>query len=477
MIRKNEIDASLAKKIRKIKRTTGLTTDEIIDGMLSVSFFAQIYLHHVRKQSGFDPFIDVTELDSKIAKESTKALYASIVGSRKEVMIDVSLNYVLDLYLKRQSKFEKLYSVLSDNKDTKSEFLKLVYNYLMNEGGLDNTEAAVLLDTLIPKEHSVKRINYFKQLGMPIEEVIKYHCEKRKDAYDNGVLLKGVGRRNITYPIVKGILKMDQLLSKEKIVDMTDLEVKEYNAKDEGNKIYACTHIGGNDIQRALQIINVPAYLMLGDPGILYKKLIYQALRFNGVIPLETKDRKDRKIAYNRSIELLNLDGNLLIFPEGAWNVLPNELVMKLFTGTVRMAKETGKPIVPIAMEQIGDTFYIKVGKQYTIDKDCPLSDQELTDELREKLATLKLEFQPMTKRSDIPDGYLKTFQDGIVNKCNYGYGFSLEDALSERFHDKKITEFEEAFGFMDNIELTKDNAFLAKGQQYYKSRKNENTH
>ena len=242
---------------------------------------------------------------------------------------------------------------------------------------------------------------------------------------------------------------------------MTEPEVKEYNCNDKGNKIYSCTHIGGNDIQRALQVMNVPAYLMLGDPGILYKKLIYQALRFNGVIPLETKDRKDRKNAYNRSIELLENGGNLLIYPEGAWNVLPNKLVMELFTGTVRMARETGKPIVPIGMEQIGNTFYIKVGKQYIVDENCPLSDEELTNELREKMATLKREIlesvykDNLVERPSLPylpiDGTRK-FQDDIIARCNYGYGFSLGDALSERFHNKHITEIEEVFSFIENM-------------------------
>lgn len=108
---------------------------------------------------------------------------------------------------------------------------------------------------------------------------------------------------------------------------------------------------------------------MLGDPGILYRKLIYQGLKLNGVIPLETKNKVDRKVAYNRSIELLNNGGNLLIYPEGAWNVSPNELVMKTFVGTVRMARETGVQIVPIAVEQYGKNFYFNIGKNYGIAK------------------------------------------------------------------------------------------------------------
>ena len=208
---------------------------------------------------------------------------------------------------------------------------------------------------------------------------------------------------------------------------------------------------------------------MLGDPGILYKMPIYQGLKLNGVIPLETKNRTDRKIAYNRSIELLINGGNLLIYPEGAWNVSPNVIVMKTFNGTVRMAKETGVDIIPIAVEQYGKLFYFNVGENYRIDRDTTKSDMELNLELRDKLATLKweiMEFQPLLKREDIPNNYLTEFQSEIVERCNYGYGFSLEDALSESFHDKNIISEEEVFSFLDSIDLNIDNAFLLRDKR-----------
>lgn len=304
------------------------------------------------------------------------------------------------------------------------------------------------------------RLSIFEKRKMAIEELIKYYSEYRKIEFNNGEELKGIEFRKKIHLLIKLILKLDELMSKEKIVIINDARTKENNLP----KIYACTHIGGNDIQRTFQIIGNPAYLMLGDPGILYKMPIYEALKLNGVIPLETKDREDRKIAYARAIELLNKGGNLLIYPEGAWNVSPNVIVMKIFNGTVRMAKEAGAEIIPIAVEQYGNTFYFNIGQNYTISKDDQTDINILKDELRDKLATLKwsiLETQKPGLRQYIPDDYLKTFQDDIVEKCNYGYGFSLEDALSEAFHDKTITTEEEAFAFLDNIEINQNNAFL----------------
>jgi len=307
-----------------------------------------------------------------------------------------------------------------------------------------------------------KKLNLFERRKMAIEDLCKYQAEYRKYQYNNGSKLKCIELRKKIYFLIKAILKIDQVLSKEEIIIIGD---KHHDTNDRP-KIFACTHIGGNDIQRSFQVIKKPAYLMLGDPGILYKMPIYQALKLNGVIPLETKDRVDRKIAYNRSIELLNNNGNLLIYPEGAWNVSPNVIVMKLFTGTVRLAKETGADLIPIAIEQYGDKFYFNIGEDYRVPKDTTLSNQELTDDLRDKLATLKwkiIETQPTLMRNEVHDNYLNEFQSEIVERCNYGYGFSLEDALSESFHDKNVHSEDEVFAFLDNLEIGPHNAFLAK--------------
>lgn len=309
-----------------------------------------------------------------------------------------------------------------------------------------------------------RKLSLLEKKNMAIEELVKYYAEYRKYEFERGKQLEGIELRKRIHFLIDLILKIDKVLSKEKIVIIGD---KHYNT--DGPKIFACTHIGGNDIQRTFQVINTPAYLMLGDPGILYKMPIYQALKLNGVIPLETTDKKDRKIAYSRAIELLNKGGNLLIYPEGAWNVSPNLVVMKIFTGTVRMAQDTGAEIIPIAVEQYGDTFYFNIGENYKVSKESGLSINEINNQLRNKLATLKweiIESQPSLNRSELPDGYIDKFQSDIVLKCNYGYGFSLEDAIAESFHDKNIVMEEEVFAFLDSIDINKNNAFLAR-QKY----------
>ena len=316
----------------------------------------------------------------------------------------------------------------------------------------------------------MKKINFIEQRKMTIDELNKYHKSLRKEQYDNGTKLKGINIRKRIHFICASILKIDQLLNKERIIIVKDL----HNTFSKRPRIYACTHSGGQDVERSLQIIKEPAYLMLGDPGILYKMPAYQGLRLNGVIPLESTDKIDRKIAYSRAVELLHNNGNLLIFPEGAWNVTPNLPVMKIFTGTVRMAKEANAEIIPVGVEQYRNTFYFNIGKNYTIPIYSNKSDKELTDDLREKLCTLKWEIMeqvPMLKRDTIKNNHLDTFQKEIIDRCNPEYGFTLEEAISESFHDKNITTEEEAFSFLPNLEVKKETAFLMKEKNEFTKR------
>lgn len=313
----------------------------------------------------------------------------------------------------------------------------------------------------------MKKLSISEKRKLTIEELAQYYADLRQYKFENGVELKGIDIRKRFHFLVDFILKVDQYFSKEEVI----IDKKVEGSKDRPT-IFACTHVGGNDVQRTFQAIKDPAYLMLGDPGELYREAIYLVLLLNGVISLDTANKSDRKIAYKRAVELLNKNGNLLIFPEGAWNVSVNEFVLKLFGGTVRMAKETGAEIIPMGLEQYDGKFIFNVGTPYIIDPNTNKTEKELTDELREKLATLKweiIEKQPLWSRKDIPENYTETFQRNVIGNCNYGdegFGFQLEDAFKEMYHDKNITTEEEAFAHLDNIKINTNNAFLLRSRR-----------
>ena len=71
------------------------------------------------------------------------------------------------------------------------------------------------------------------------------------------------------------------------------------------------------------------------------------------------------------------------------------------------------------------------------------------------------MENQAELLRKSLPSNYLEIFQSEIVGRCNFGYGFSLEDALKEAFHDKEIHTQEEVFAHLHTLIPSRENAFL----------------
>lgn len=291
---------------------------------------------------------------------------------------------------------------------------------------------------------------------LSLDEVKKYYLELRKYQFENNIPLKGIEIRKKIHKLLYTLIKIDRILSKEKLTIIG-------NESHKTNKsvIYACTHIGGNDIQRTFEAIKEHAYLFLGDPEGIYQDLTGTILYMNGAICLETRNKDDRYIAKKRAIELLNKKGNLLIYPEGAWNITDNLPVMKLYNGAIKMALETNSEIIPVAIEQYDDQFYINIGKNIDFNKaDCNIDD--MNRHLRDTLATLKwniFECNGLVNRNEISDEFKMNFKQNIIDKCEYG--FTIEDVYETMYKDKNEISSVEAYELIKKMTPNKNNAFL----------------
>lgn len=290
---------------------------------------------------------------------------------------------------------------------------------------------------------------------LSIEELAKYYKEQRKEAIEEGIPLseKSIRIRNKIHQLLLKIVIIDRLFNHETVTVLKDERVKNNHPK-----VFACTHIGGNDIQRTFEAIKDPAYLFLGDPQELYRNLEGLLLYLNGVICLETRDKIDRGIAKKRSIELLEKGGNLLIYPEGAWNISPNLPVMKLYKGAVNIAVKTKADLIPIAIEQVENHFYVSIGKNI-ITRDMKNIDTNLLNQtLRDAMATEKWhiwESIGVYSRDVVKDQTVDNYQQSIVKKCSYN--FTLEDVLETMYKDPNEINHDEVFSPIKKLRLHKN--------------------
>ena len=277
-----------------------------------------------------------------------------------------------------------------------------------------------------------KRKNIIYRTIMPLDQLIEYYRNERKYIYENNIPIKGIKWRKRIHKIMFAIIKMKRVLLHQKLTILHD-------EREDTDKtiIYACTHIGRYDIEMALESIQDTCFLFLGSPGKLYRSLNGALVYLFGFIGCDTTEKEDRHIAKELAIRTLKQGGNILIFPEGAWNITENQVVMKLYTGTIEMAIRSGADIVPIAIEQYEKSFYINIGKNISLDETSDLNKKrKLSDDLRDTLCTLKWEIWeqfPITKRSSLPENMGQIFVEKIMSETANDY--TIEEIERDRFH------------------------------------------
>lgn len=277
-----------------------------------------------------------------------------------------------------------------------------------------------------------KRKNIIYRTIMPLDQLIEYYRNERKYIYENNIPVKGIKWRKRIHKIMFAIIKMKRVLLHQKLTILHD-------EREDTDKpiIYACTHIGRYDIEMALESIQDTCFLFLGSPGKLYRSLDGVLVYLFGFIGCDTTEKEDRHIAKELAIRTLKQGGNILIFPEGAWNITENQVVMKLYTGTIEMSIRSGADIVPIAIEQYEKSFYINIGKNISLDETSDLNKKrKLSDDLRDTLCTLKWEIWeqfPITKRSSLTENMGQIFVEKIMSETANDY--TIEEIERDRFH------------------------------------------
>lgn len=309
--------------------------------------------------------------------------------------------------------------------------------------------------------------NIVQRLTMPQKELEAYYRTQRAEWLHSGEPIRGIEWRKHTHGLVIALLKVSGFLSGQKLAVIGDKR-----PMSGGPKIYACTHVGRYDIEMAIRLIREQVWFFMGDPGKTYKNFDGIVLWLNGVIFTDTAYAEDRHIGKETCVKTLEQGGSLLIYPEGAWNITENQVVMPLFPGTAEMAIRTGAEIVPIAIEQYGKHYYANVGEAVSPAGYTLSQKQELTNQLRDTLCTLKWEIWeqfPVTGRACLPEDAAAQFLAEIMSQSENGY--TVEEIIRTRFHSKE-TSPQEAFAHLNQLIPCKENAFLFRGRDKFTGEK-----
>lgn len=310
-----------------------------------------------------------------------------------------------------------------------------------------------------------KKLSELKKLSL--DELSSYYRQLRSFEYDNNKPLESSELKKKIYFLTKLILKIDRVTSGRKLIVFDDKRSKNC---DKG-KVYASTHVGRYDIESAMEAINEQVYFVMGDPEETYRNIEgffldnilgricldtgYQIAdifkkKINGE-ELSLKEqalydeyKKDRFIGEDTCTKrVLNKD-NILIFPEGAWNVTPR-IVQPIFDGAARIAINGNGFIVPIGIVRDNKKYVVNIGSEMNIDGATVSDTKDVTKELREKMCSLVGEIvfddDKVNSRDDMgtPEENELAFINDIMRESENGY--TLDVIENTRYYDKNASE------------------------------------
>lgn len=223
-------------------------------------------------------------------------------------------------------------------------------------------------------ELSKKELN-----NLSIEERIAYQ-KKAIEYYGN---LK----EQLKYYKIKGIVHPLLLFAANffptKLIKLNELQFP----KDGGPVIFSANHSNSNDFPNLMKIIKTH-FFILSDFTMLNDPIVNTLNKLNGCIYVDRKSKKSGQNAFKQSVEGINKGYNMVIFPEGTWNLLQSQPILPRKWGDIKIAQETGRPIIPIVMEYNGKNCFAKTGNPIYINKNDNI--QKCDEMLYDSMATLK---------------------------------------------------------------------------------------
>ena len=288
---------------------------------------------------------------------------------------------------------------------------------------------------------------------------------------------KGIKIRKIFTPILRFIFGF-QTKYKLKIDKRFSLR------KNDKGRIYVVNHRQGDDIVFTSKAIKDSGYFVFGNRYLSLDTINGFGLWGHGMILLDRENKNNRQATYDKMRYVLNNNGNIIIYPEGYWNLSDNGqkdschgadnhnsenwLIQDFNIGAFRLAKETGCEIVPVVLhydEVKKKMCYVQIGEGMTIGEDDDVFFKK--DEMLLKMRTMYYELMEKYstyKRKDLENNKLSLKEQWELLKEELlrvwdikrtGYQLDLED--EKRIGKAKVVNpvitNEEAFSHLDRIE------------------------
>ena len=214
---------------------------------------------------------------------------------------------------------------------------------------------------------------------------------QRKEYYKNAVeyygnlknQLKGFRAKGIVHPLLLLITHAFPV----KVIKLNSVDW----TVDDKPVIFSANHSNSNDFPSLAQSIKKHFFIM-ADYTMINDPVVNLANKLNGCVYVDRKSKKSTANALEQCVEGVKSGYNMVVFPESTWNLTKSLPVLPRYWGDVKIAQETGSPIIPTIMVYCGKICLIKFGERIYVSKDDSIAEKDI--EVYHAMANLRKEIE-----------------------------------------------------------------------------------
>lgn len=288
------------------------------------------------------------------------------------------------------------------------------------------------------------------------------------DPNNNDILSTNeIKKREKYYKIIK---KVGTLVLKNKQVFENRYNLIDENDKREDNKIvlpnepviWVSNHAFKDDTLATILATYRHPYILFGSLPQFYNTFDGIIAYLNGVVMTNRKVRESRKASVKKACIAIQNGVDLMMFPEGVWNKSANDLLIHLWPGVYKIARETGAKVVPVAHYLSDMSGKDKSQQIHTVIDDpidiSRMEEKEALKTIRDTLGSwvyLMMERYGQTTTKELIGSKNPTdvWEEMLKERISTATRYDLEIELSADFRPKNIVRPEDVFEAISKIE------------------------
>lgn len=189
--------------------------------------------------------------------------------------------------------------------------------------------------------------------------------------------------------------------------------------------IFSTNHNNSNDCPSLIQSIG-KQFFALADYTVINDSVVHISNRLNGCVYVDRKSKSSTANAFRQCVEGVKSGYNMLVFPESTWNLTKSLPILPRYWGDVKIAQETGRPIIPVILEYTGKYCIVKFGDCIYVSKDDSVADKD--KEVYEAMVRLKKEIRKSAEYKEhyVPIEYTEWLRKNIKSYKYFDVPYEL---------------------------------------------------